>query len=126
MLCPACKIEMLILEHKDIEIDFCHNCRGIWLDEGELELLLEGPEKEKSEIHKILLETVNKKTSGKRPCPVCSRKMIRTDICATPPIEIDKCPRNHGLWFDKGELEQVASLASAEPVVDFLKNTFRH
>ena len=41
MDCPVCSDEpMIVLEHNNIEIDFCQNCQGIWLDQGELELLL--------------------------------------------------------------------------------------
>ena len=32
---------MLVLELQQIEIDYCQECEGIWLDAGELELLLD-------------------------------------------------------------------------------------
>ena len=46
MKCPVCKdVTLLISEKKGIEIDYCPECRGIWLDRGELEKLLEAEEK---------------------------------------------------------------------------------
>jgi Zn-finger nucleic acid-binding protein len=41
MKCPSCNETLLISEKKGIEIDYCPKCRGIWLDRGELEKLLE-------------------------------------------------------------------------------------
>jgi len=41
MICPACKNDMIVVEHEDIELDYCTNCNGVWFDSGELELLLE-------------------------------------------------------------------------------------
>jgi len=34
MICPVCKKPMLVLELQQIEIDYCQECGGIWLDEG--------------------------------------------------------------------------------------------
>ena len=46
MLCPVCKVGLAIHQRHDIEIDICPQCRGIWLDRGELEKLIlrSGPE----------------------------------------------------------------------------------
>ncbi len=41
MKCPNCQTTLLITEKKGIEIDYCPDCRGIWLDRGELEKLTE-------------------------------------------------------------------------------------
>jgi Zn-finger nucleic acid-binding protein len=37
MNCPNCKITMLICQHEEVEIDYCPQCRGVWLDHGELD-----------------------------------------------------------------------------------------
>ena len=42
MKCPVCKdVTLLMSEKKGVEIDYCPECRGIWLDRGELEKLIE-------------------------------------------------------------------------------------
>lgn len=41
MKCPSCNETLLMSEKKGIEIDYCPNCRGIWLDRGELEKIIE-------------------------------------------------------------------------------------
>src|ERR1017187_10048820 len=40
-VCPKCDVPLFILHFKDIEIDFCNHCHGLWLDAGELEALME-------------------------------------------------------------------------------------
>ncbi len=41
MLCPICQIDLIIAERQGIEIDYCPKCRGVWLDRGELDKLIE-------------------------------------------------------------------------------------
>ena len=41
MLCPNCKTTLLISDKQGVEVDYCPNCRGIWLDRGELEKIME-------------------------------------------------------------------------------------
>lgn len=38
--CPTCASSLVITERSGIEIDYCTQCRGVWLDRGELEKLL--------------------------------------------------------------------------------------
>ncbi len=42
MKCPVCKeINLLMSDRNGVEIDYCPECRGVWLDRGELDKLLE-------------------------------------------------------------------------------------
>ncbi|MBI2418386.1 MAG: zf-TFIIB domain-containing protein [Ignavibacteriales bacterium] len=41
MKCPQCAVDLLIGEKTGIEIDYCPKCRGIWLDRGELDKIVE-------------------------------------------------------------------------------------
>lgn len=41
MLCPLCNVDLLLSEKQGIEIDYCPKCRGIWLDRGELDKIVE-------------------------------------------------------------------------------------
>ena len=41
MKCPQCNIDLLMTERQGIEIDYCSQCRGIWLDRGELDKIIE-------------------------------------------------------------------------------------
>ncbi|WP_136525026.1 TFIIB-type zinc ribbon-containing protein [Geomonas ferrireducens] len=42
MKCPVCNDANLVMsERQGIEIDYCPQCRGIWLDRGELDKIIE-------------------------------------------------------------------------------------
>ena len=42
LLCPNCNVSMQAVKRSDVELDMCPSCRGVWLDRGELEKILEG------------------------------------------------------------------------------------
>lgn len=119
--CPVCHELMMVLEADKIEIDYCGICRGVWLDEGELEMLLEGAEQKDRFLKSFKIE---KRISEKRNrCPVCRKKMDKISFLSRfgkgisgnnersagkneNKIVIDRCPIYHGIWFDRGELSQ--------------------
>lgn len=41
MDCPVCKVTLQRSERQGIEIDYCPRCRGVWLDRGELDKIIE-------------------------------------------------------------------------------------
>lgn len=41
MKCPNCGVDLLMAERQGVEIDYCSQCRGVWLDRGELDKILE-------------------------------------------------------------------------------------
>ena len=41
MNCPVCNVELRMTDRQGIEIDYCPQCRGVWLDRGELDKLIE-------------------------------------------------------------------------------------
>lgn len=43
MKCPKCDTRLATVTHKGVEIDRCENCNGIFLDDGELEMLAGAP-----------------------------------------------------------------------------------
>ncbi len=41
MQCPVCAVELKMSERQGVEIDYCPQCRGVWLDRGELDKIIE-------------------------------------------------------------------------------------
>ena len=41
MNCPKCHITLSMSDRQGVEIDFCPQCRGVWLDRGELDKIIE-------------------------------------------------------------------------------------
>lgn len=114
MNCPVCKRNaMVTLEFNEIEIDFCTQCDGIWLDKGELELLLGHSEKAKELLNSFKINSGNAEIV--RKCPICRKKMQKIIAGNTKSkVLIDKCRKDDGLWFDKGELHNIVENAQLD------------
>lgn len=41
MNCPHCNVTLVMTERSGVEIDYCPQCRGVWLDRGELDKIIE-------------------------------------------------------------------------------------
>jgi Zn-finger nucleic acid-binding protein len=41
MQCPVCEVTLSVSAREGVEIDFCPQCRGVWLDRGELDKIIE-------------------------------------------------------------------------------------
>lgn len=41
MKCPIDQAELVMTERQGVEIDYCPQCRGVWLDRGELDKIIE-------------------------------------------------------------------------------------
>lgn len=110
MDCPVCKSAMIVLELDEVEVDYCPDCGGIWLDAGELELLLGDSRQAKKLLDSFKVDS--KCTERQRKCPICLKKMQKIAVgSSAPPLLIDKCAGGDGLWFDKGELQEILNKA---------------
>ena len=128
-ICPRCDKAFFVLEFKGIEMDFCHQCRGLWLDAGELELLLE---RTGADAHDPLLkfqQQESRRAKGRRLlCPRCHRRLVEIEVKGgtSPAIILNRCKRNHGLWFDQSELQQLLAMfpsaSGASKTVAYLKD----
>lgn len=125
MKCVGCKQPMIVLELDQIEVDYCLDCGGTWLDAGELGLLLDSPQ----DVEQILkLPAKTGSSSGKgRKCPICLKRMDEFTVGSGDPIHIDRCRKGHGIWFDRGELKEVVETLGGvanNKVADLLQDIF--
>lgn len=103
---------MVVLEYEEVEVDYCVQCAGIWLDAGELELLLGS----RAPIAGFMdAGDPAPKGEAVRRCPGCRRKMEKRVTGGPSPVTYDRCPAGDGLWFDRGELVTVLQHGSATP-----------
>ena len=110
MDCPVCKVPLIVVERQEIEIDYCISCRGMWFDEGEIELL-----SEKVNIRKLEhmeFHQSDSATEKPRRCPRCDKNMNKVTIGDKSGFLLDKCPDNQGIWFDAGELSKATRTVS--------------
>jgi Zn-finger nucleic acid-binding protein len=128
MSCPHCKEPLLALEWNAIEIDACLACGGVWLDSGELEMILE---QDGCDFQPLIDALRRARDGGKssRRCPRCRRRLRQFLVGESSPLELDRCPWGHGLWFDRGELEKLVgqfSQGEAGAVARFLGEMFKN
>jgi Zn-finger nucleic acid-binding protein len=91
---------MQLLNVREIELDVCPKCMGIWFDSSELDKIL-GADKsfeEMAYLSKPLGENIN--------CPSCNDKMEYSTVQGTT---IDFCRKCEGVWLDAGELTELAA-----------------
>jgi Zn-finger nucleic acid-binding protein len=118
---------MIVLELEQIEVDYCTSCKGIWLDAGELELLLETAE-ERSRLTNLFKEADAMKEKS-HDCPICRKQMKKFEVGEQGKVLVDKCKKNHGIWFDNGELQKVVEFGSVNKenkIINLLKDMFEN
>ena len=128
VVCPVCHEPLIAFELEGVEIDHCPDCGGTWLDAGELEQIAELANVPAGPLS-TALEATGQASRSKRRCPRCRRKLSTATVGTEPAVEIDRCPREHGLWFDAGELKTlITSFAGGEAgaVAEFLGNLLRY
>ncbi|MFH2054559.1 MAG: zf-TFIIB domain-containing protein [bacterium] len=125
MECVNCNEPLVVLELQQVELDYCLSCGGIWLDTGELGLLL-GEERLARELLAPFL-TQGSSKPGDRKCPICTERM-QTVTTTAPAVELDLCEQGHGIWFDRGELHEIVRIIGGESgnkVATLLEDMFR-
>ena len=50
MNCPNCEKELRVYDRHGVEIDLCPTCRGVWLDRGELDKIIERASRRFTEV----------------------------------------------------------------------------
>ena len=127
MHCPVCKEPLVVLELEQVEVDYCTGCSGVWLDAGELEFLLETDE-DRNRLINLFIEAGQIKEKN-HDCPICGKQMKKFEIGEKGKVVVDKCRKNHGIWFDKGELKKVVEFGSVNKenkIINLLKDMFEN
>lgn len=109
--CPACDGERRLfvrsLEGEEVTVLECDRCAGIWLGQRIFELLEQRARTEASSLTQPTKpEPRSQEGRFYRRCVVCDRLMHRENYRRRSGIVVDVC-REHGIWFDRGELEQI-------------------
>ncbi|NQT77141.1 MAG: zf-TFIIB domain-containing protein [Bacteroidetes bacterium] len=123
MKSPLSREPMLVLELAGVEIDYCPESGGIWLDAGELEALFEDRDAADELISSLTADPISREKKVR--CPICRKKMEK--VLVENKVLIDRCRKGHGLWFDEGELIEVLGLeqkGGGGKVIGLLKEMF--
>lgn len=102
MDCPKCHANMEEVTYgRDMTVDRCVNCKGIWFDTGEAERLkskwmsefVDTGDPDIGKVHDKIEEV---------DCPRCGKRMEEVSDPRQPHIWYEQCAE-HGIYFDAGE-----------------------
>ena len=107
LLCPHCHCKLEEHEYRGSIIDICPQCAGLWLDSDEF--AFHASERD-TFADPTIPHTYRKRPLDKkhdyRKCVRCGAFMVRKNFRKISGVLIDIC-RDHGVWLDAGELEQI-------------------
>ena len=122
MDCIKCKKPMKKAKMEGVLVDKCGICGGIWLDAGELEMLMFHEEKSQEELVKEakceIVAEKNRLLYTEGLCPKCQGREMQRYIRSG--VELDRCPACKGLFFDYGELDKVMNAEKSSGLKQFL------
>ena len=122
--CPKCHGEMKVVTHGDelrqVEVDRCSQCGGIWFDAGEAELLKDESEPESIDSGDPDVGGVYNEVRDVN-CPRCQKKMATMRDPKQDHIEYEVC-QQHGIFFDAGEFTAYTNEGLLEVFLSFEAN----
>jgi len=95
----------------DVEVDLCPSCGGLWLDQGEIERIGRGKPEEMSKLAKALTGSTQPDPASDTTtnCPACPGGLKEVVL---GPVHVDYCTKCHGVFLDRGELDQAVAAVS--------------
>jgi len=105
--CPRCGTDLVDAK----AARGCQGCRGLWVDEVVLaEMIIDMLPPPPRVLGRLAL-VVMQRAGEALACPACKTPMEPTAIHG---VELDRCPKQHGVWFDADEL-RIALQRVADP-----------
>lgn len=83
---------------KDLTVDYCPGCKGIWFDQAELARATPVAESE--------LEIPRNAVRLKAQCPVCVKPLYAFHYPHTR-VTVEACKKCDGLWLNSGEFDEI-------------------
>ena len=103
--CPRCNVALNEKKFKDIDVDHCPQCKGLWLEFHELDQLED--HSMDSDDTKGMLEYARRESDIS--CPHCD-ELMETFNYRAHNLPIDHCTNEHGYWLDEGEEKKVLDI----------------
>lgn len=109
LICPRCRSFLKVYNYRSEKLNICPKCSGIWLDTSEFKHLTSERDvyKDDSTSKEYLKKPLNDEVKYSK-CLRCNSFMKREMFKKISGVIIDIC-RDHGVWLDAGELEQIRS-----------------
>lgn len=120
MQCPICKAKDMIpvLTDQGVEVDYCPECKGIWLDKGEIFYFVKRP----ARVQKELEHAIKFGKPSEQTCPRTGKSMQEIKLLQGE-LTLDYSPSSGGIWFDGAELEKLMTHYGEEFTLRFDRGT---
>ena len=113
--CPVDDFTLTQQTYEGVTVDSCSHCGGVWLDAGELEAVQAAQDSDFRDVPTAgAMDNVRAAEAmaraaeeAPRNCVVCNSGLEQREYAYASQVVIDKCPKGHGMWLDKGELSRL-------------------
>jgi len=112
-LCPRCGTAMEAREIGDFSVTSCPRCSGFFVPSEVFEMMQDTSGRvvvSNAGLHREPLKPEGEVRYVR--CPVCRKMMNRVNFARISGVIVDAC-RQHGIWFDPGELEKIMEFVAA-------------
>ena len=115
--CPSLKLERVSVAFKDrgvpgpdattkeLDVDRCPSCGGVWFDLGELAAYLDSGVTAPASSTAVPDPALDARSGS---CPKCGMALTRSPAPSNPRIIVDRCARCSGTWVDGAELDKAS------------------
>ncbi len=117
--CPACdnghKLQSRRLDERELSVLECGACAGLWVPNEVFQRLASNAEEVRTAVAAlgnngdttpVPIKPIEMEQRLYRPCTICGLLMHRRNYGRKSGVIVDTC-RDHGVWFDEGELAQI-------------------
>jgi len=129
--CPRCDGKLFHVQLEGYALDQCGSCGGLWVDRKTVDSIMSDaprtietgyrPDTKIGSAEGLAqLTGETRSPMAYLPCPACSKLMNRQNYARFSGILIDVC-REHGIWYDAGELNQILEFISHGGLVEARK-----
>ncbi len=130
--CPQCTKHLLQpLRNKDIELDACNRCGGLWFEKHSLDkILLPHTKDDKNSMYSpSIIENLGAyKGHTTSNCPDCHIPMNRYELAQGSGLDISVCAQCYGIWLEKEKIAHAKAFYEIPSVKTALekKPTWQH
>lgn len=106
MKCPQCSFPLdPLITRSCVVIDICTQCKGTWLDQGEINFFV----KDRKALKPYSLQGLIDVKEVLQSCPSCPRCLVKMKTGKLPgfQFEVEECPSCQGLWLEEQEFKKI-------------------
>lgn len=113
LACPRCEGALQRIRRRDLALDVCRRCGGVWFDRAELDGLRHQHPRAFTYLDHAFTPRGEPRVvvRGALICPLCAEALVPFSFPHAPQVELDGCPACGGIWVDRGELTLLEAAA---------------